>query len=206
MYEERLKKFTNLYDSLSRVYGNDKVFRDFVKMCAISIYNSFSKNQEMEQEYLKTINSYRKEHHSTFPRMFGELIMMYEEAGDIIDILSTFYTRKNLGNSFLGQVFTPSHISDFMAEISCEDENSLKKKINKNGFITMLEPSCGAGRYGTFISKGVEKKKYKLSTRVTCNCNRFIRHMCINDIYSISFVWNTCDCILWKYSNTRNAI
>lgn len=206
MYKERLKKFTNLYEDLSRVYGSDNVFRDFVKMCAISIYNSFSKNQEMEQEYLKTINSYEKEHQNIFPEMFGELVMMYEEAGNIIDILGPFYERQNLANGRLGQVFTPSHISDLIAEISIEDVNTLKKNIDKNGFITMSEPTCGAGRYDTFISKGIKKKKYKLSTRLTCNCNRFVRCLCLYGIYSISFVWNTCSCVLWKYINTRNAL
>lgn len=174
MYKERLKNFTKIYDELSRVYGNANVFMDFVKMCAISIYNSFAKNQEMEEEYLKIINTYKKEHQNIFPKMFGELIMMYEEAGDIIDILGPFYERENFGNSHLGQFFTPSHISDLMAEISIEDENTLKKNIEKNGFITMSEPTCGAGRYDTFNCKIIKEKKYKLPTKFTRICNRFI--------------------------------
>lgn len=142
MYEERLKNFTKLYDELTNVYGSVNVFIDFVKMCAISIYNSFAKNQEMEQEYLKVINSYEKECQSIFPKMFSELIMMYEEAGDIIDILGPFYEKNNLGNSHLGQFFTPTHISDLMAEITLEDEKILKQNIEKRGFITMNEPTC----------------------------------------------------------------
>ena len=55
-------------------------------MCAISIYNAFSKNEEMEQEYLRTIKSYSKEEQNLFPKMFGELIMMYEETDEITDI------------------------------------------------------------------------------------------------------------------------
>ena len=53
MYEDRLKTFTRLYDDLSNIYGSVNVFMDFVKMCAISIYNQFAKNQEMEQEYMR---------------------------------------------------------------------------------------------------------------------------------------------------------
>ena len=98
--------------------------------------------------------------------MFGELIMMYEESKDIIDILGPFYERENLGNGHLGQFFTPSHISGMMAEMTIEDENN----IQRNGFITMSEPTCGAGRYDTFSSKGIKKKKYKLSTELTCIC------------------------------------
>ena len=150
MYAERLKNFTKLYDGLSNIYGNVNVFMDFVKMCAISIYNSFAKNKEMEQEYINTINKYEKEHQNIFPKMFGELIMMFEESEDITDILGPFYEKENLGNKHLGQFFTPTHISDLMAEITIEDENKLKQNIKKHGFITMLEPACGAGRYDTF--------------------------------------------------------
>ena len=48
MYEEHLKEFTNLYKTLSPTYSN--LFANFVKMCAISIYNSFAKNETMEQD------------------------------------------------------------------------------------------------------------------------------------------------------------
>ena len=76
MYTERLKNFTKLYNELSNIYGSMNIFMDFVKMCSIFIYNSFAKNQEMEQQYLKTINSYRKEHQQIFHKNFSELIMM----------------------------------------------------------------------------------------------------------------------------------
>lgn len=158
MYEDRLKTFTRLYDDLSNIYGNVNVFMDFVKMCAISIYNQFAKNQEMEQEYLGTINTYEKEHQNIFPRMFVELIMMYEDAKDIIDILGPFYEREHLGNSHLGQFFTPSHISELMAEITLEDEEKLKNRIEKNGFITMTEPTCGAGGMILSLAKVLQKR------------------------------------------------
>lgn len=205
MYAERLKKFTKLYDELSNVYGSVNVFMDFVKMCTISMYNSFAKNQEMEQEYLRIINSYEKEYQHIFPEMFGELVMMYEESGDITDILGPFYEKEHLGNSHLGQFFTPTHVSDLMAEITVEDENTLKQNIKNNGFITMNEPTCGAGRYDIITCKNIKKTKYQLSTRLTCSSNRFIRSMCIYDIYTIITLWNTCCCILWKYINTRYA-
>ena len=157
MYEERLKSFTKLYNSLSIYYGSFNVFEDFVKMCAISIYNSFAKNKEMEQEYLKTINSYKKEHQLIFPKMFNELIMIYEETGEIMDILGPFYEKSNLNSKYLEQFFTPNHISDFIAEITVEDENLLKKKIEERGFIGMYEPACRSWWDDTFIRKGIKK-------------------------------------------------
>lgn len=158
MFEEHLKRFKELYITLSCRYSN--VFENFVKMCAITIYNSFAKNQEMEKEYLRIINLYKKEHQNIILKMFAELVMMYENSRGIIDILGQIYEELNLGNSRLGQFFTPSYISDFMAEITLEDENTLKEIIKEEGFVTMHEPACGGGRYGTFSCKCIKKKKY----------------------------------------------
>lgn len=171
MYTERLKNFTKLYHELSNVYGRENVFMDFLKMCAISMYNSFAKNPKMEQEYLKTINSYEKKYQHIFPKMFGELVMMYEESKDITDILGPFFEKENLGSGHLGQFFTPSNVSDFMAEITLEDENTLKQNIEKKGFITMSEPACGAGRYDIVICQNIKKEKYQLSAKLACNSN-----------------------------------
>ena len=90
MYADRLKKFTELYKKLTLAHNGDMVFTDFVKLCAISIYNSFAKSKEMEQEYLTTIKKYEKKYQDLFPQMFGQLIMMYEESDDIVDILGPF--------------------------------------------------------------------------------------------------------------------
>ena len=150
MYEKRLENFKNLFYKLSNIYGSSTVFTDFVKMCSISIYNSFGNDKQMEQEYLRTINLYEKQHQNIFPEMFGELVMMYEESQDITDILGPFYEKEHLGNNRIGQFFTPSHISDFMAEIALQNDDTLKEQIRQNGFITMQEPTCGAGRYGSF--------------------------------------------------------
>ena len=158
MYAERLNAFTKLYNELSIMYGSVNVFIDFVKICAISIYNSFAKNNEMEQLYLDTINSYKKEHQLLFCKMFGELIMMYEDSKEITDILGPFYEREHLGNGHLGQFFTPTHISDLMAEISLEDEQTLKNIIEKRGFISMTEPTCGAGGMILSLAKALRKR------------------------------------------------
>lgn len=145
MYEIKNKEFIKAYDSICYRHDRLKVFSDFVKMCAISIYNTFAKSETMEQEYLRTIKSYSKEEQNLFPKMFGELVMMYEETGEITDILGPIYMNTKSKDKHLGQVFTPAHISDLMAEISLENADTLKHNIEKNGFITMCEPTCGAG-------------------------------------------------------------
>lgn len=205
MYSERLKNFTKLYDEISYKYGGSNIFIDFTKMCAISIYNSFAKNQEMEQEYLQVINSYEKKDQEIFPKMFSEIIMMYEETEEITDILGQFYEKEHLGNKHLGQFFTPTHISDFMAEIAISDENTLKEIIKEKGFITMNEPTCGAGRYDNIFCKSFKNTQYKLSTKLISRSSRHFCCMCLYDIYTISIIWNTSCCILWRYIIRKNA-
>lgn len=146
MYGTYLKEFKKDYKNLALKYGEQKIFEDFVKMCAISIYNVFAKNKQMEQEYLTTIKSYDKDTQQIFPRMFGNLIMMFENTTELTDIFSKFYEEEHLGNSHLGQFFTPPHISKFMGEIALCTEKNLDEIIEKKGFITMAEPACGAGR------------------------------------------------------------
>lgn len=146
MYKDYEKSFKNNFDKLSRIYGKYAVFSDFVKMCAISIYNSFAKNEEMEKVYLNTIKSYEEEDRALFPKMFADLIMMYQTADDIIDILGPIYEHENLSNSHIGQFFTPNHIAELMARICIDDDKSkIEKIIKENGFINMCEPTCGSG-------------------------------------------------------------
>ena len=146
MYGIKNKDFINAYDAICRKNDRLKVFSDFVKMCAISIYNAFAQNQEMEKEYLRTINSYNKEEQSLFIKMFSELIMMFEESKEVVDLLGPIYMDTKSKDSKLGQVFTPEHVAELLARIAMGDEKSFKNQIEKNGFVTVLDPACGSGR------------------------------------------------------------
>ena len=146
MYKDYQKSFKENFNSLSMKYGEYPVFLDFVKMCAISLYNSFAKNKKMEEMYLNAINSYDKEDQNLFPKMFGDLVMMYQTVDDIIDILGPIYEHEGLSNVHIGQFFTPSHVAEIMSKISLNDEKeNFKKLIEDKGFITMCEPTCGSG-------------------------------------------------------------
>lgn len=151
MYKVKNNEFIKAYDAICCRHDRLNVFSDFVKMCAISIYNSFAKNQEMEKEYLRTIKSYSKEEQTLFIKMFSELIMMYEETKEVTDLLGPIYMEIKSKDRNLGQVFTPAHISELMAEITMGDENSFNNQIKKNGFVTVLDPACGSGRIGFIL-------------------------------------------------------
>ena len=119
--------------------------------CAISIYNAFAQNQEMEKEYLRTINSYNKEEQSLFIKMFSGLIIMFEESKEIVDLLGPIYMDTKSKDSKLGQVFTPEYVAELLARAAMGDEKSLNSQIEKNGFVTVLDPACGSGRIGFIL-------------------------------------------------------
>ena len=156
MYELKNMEFKKTYDELCSFHDRLTIFSDFVKMCATSIYNSFAKNEELENEYLRTINSYNKKEQELFIKMFGELIMMYEDSKKIVDILGPIYMNISSKNRNLGQVFTPEHIAELMAEMSVTDENSLKEKVQTNGYITVMDPACGSGRISFSLCKSIK--------------------------------------------------
>lgn len=146
MYRIKNKEFINAYDDICMRHDRLNVFSDFVKICSISIYNAFAQNQEMEKEYLRTINSYNKEEQSLFIKMFSELIMIFEESKEVVDLLGPIYMDTKSKDSKLGQVFTPEHVAELLARIAMGDEKSFKNQIEKNGFVTVLDPACGSGR------------------------------------------------------------
>lgn len=146
MYRIKNKEFINAYDAICMRHDRLNVFSDFVKICSISIYNAFAQNQEMEKEYLRTINSYNKEEQSLFIKMFSELIMIFEESKEVVDLLGPIYMDTKSKDSKLGQVFTPEHVAELLARIAMGDEKTFKNQIEKNGFVTVLDPACGSGR------------------------------------------------------------
>ena len=157
MYEVRNSQFIKIFDELCYCHDRLTVFSDFVKMCAISIYNSFANSETLEKEYLRTINSYNKKEQELFTKLFAELIMMYEQSNEIVDILGPIYMNTKSKDEKLGQVFTPEHIAEFMAEINVANDEDLKTKIENDGFITVMDPACGSGGLVLAYAKALKK-------------------------------------------------
>ena len=118
-------------------------------MSAISISNTvdYTHREEREQRYLDIIGSYDKKHQELFPEMLAQLVLGLDEKAQTTgteDILGLIFHELELHSVYSGQFFTPPHISDFMAKITC-GENDCQDEINERGYITVLEPACGSG-------------------------------------------------------------
>jgi hypothetical protein len=137
-----------------------QVFNDFLEMAAISVANSvdFTHRDEREKRYLSIINSYEKRHQELFPEMLAKLVLALDEKAQTVgteDILGVIFHELELHDVYKGQFFTPHHVSDFMAEITCGDES--QTAIQEQGYITACEPCCGSGVMVLSFCKSMKK-------------------------------------------------
>lgn len=147
-----------------------RVFEDFCTVCSCSLHNAFMKVPEMarscykelydkrENEYLEVVKRYDKNVFGTyFPQILADLTKLLFESPK--DYLRTIFMELNLGKHFNGQFFTPSHICEFMAEITF-DEN-VEKSIAEKGYCRVAEPACGSGAMVLGIVQCLKNRGYE---------------------------------------------
>ena len=114
-YEELRKDFLSRFERLAPYKHRYDVFRDFITMSAITLRNAVVMNDELEQEYLKIIDSYQKADQQAFPQLLALVVEMLQF--EPRDVLGNLYEGLELTSKNTGQFFTPKHISELMAEI-----------------------------------------------------------------------------------------
>jgi hypothetical protein len=118
------------------------VFADFCEMSALSISNRFdlARYDKREARYLEIVGRYNREEIDRFPKMLGCLVEALEQ--EMRDHLGKLFMALELGNHWKGQFFTPYEVALLMAQMQLHDAKEL---IEQQGFITLSEPSAGAG-------------------------------------------------------------
>lgn len=133
-----------LIQKLQRI-GRDKhryrVFEDFVTVSAITLHNQGTHfDQEREDEYLKIINTYDKADRFAIQECFALLVQALEPEPK--DVLGGIFMSMELGDNDKGQFFTPDTISQLMANMQFAN---MTEMLKSKPFVTMSEPTCGAG-------------------------------------------------------------
>jgi type I restriction-modification system DNA methylase subunit len=72
--------------------------------------------------------------------MFAELVLEFEENG-CHDVLGEMYMELEMYNKWIGQFFTPAHVASMIGKMV----ESSKDEIERQGFIKVCDPCCGAG-------------------------------------------------------------
>lgn len=137
------KLFIDTYNTLCYSHSGWEVWSDFCYMAAAAISNTIDKKQanNREKQYLSIIKRYPKKDQQLFPQMLAAVVEALEENPEQ-DFLGSMFMRLDLGSHWHGQFFTPYHVCEFMSEI---DAIGLKSQIEKDGWIGVSDPCCGAG-------------------------------------------------------------
>lgn len=122
------KEFMTLFDSLSRSHGSAEVFRDFLDVFLFVL--SCGKYRE---DYARIDRLYDEQENRMFMRMVQVVADHSEGFRDIIG--EVFMEHISHGHN--GQFFTPQHVSDLMAAVTC---------ANIRLGQSVYDPTCGSGR------------------------------------------------------------
>lgn len=134
-----------IFESFRYKYDIHNVFEDFLYLSAAAFSNAVDTvhYEKREAEYLRRIKRYKKQDYDKFPLLLSELVNCFEYGG-YDDHLGKLFMELNLGDSFKGQFFTPYYVSKLMASMEFEEKN-VRKLVEEKGYITLNEPTCGAG-------------------------------------------------------------
>ena len=138
--ENHKKIIANMIVEISGHRSPYQVFYDWCTCMAMAFQNSCDmfKDSEIykqhEELYQNTIKQYSKEEQEKLYEMTGRLFLAFEN--EISDYLGGIYMEAGCGNKYVGQFFTPFHLSELTAKLGVDGTD---KDYHMN------EPSCGGG-------------------------------------------------------------
>lgn len=160
MTKDYKKEFMNCLQSIEYGRNNYDVFQDFLTLAALSFHNVIAKDEKVEKEYLDIIGRYKNK------KQFAELLVIttlaLEEKPH--DFLGDIFMSAGFGNVRGGQFFTPYHLSKMMSDITIGD--NFKEQIEKDGYVTLSEPCCGAGGMIIAASEVMKEKGFNPQTQM----------------------------------------
>lgn len=168
-----LKSFNSLFFSFRYKYDLYTLFDDLLTIiiCCLA--------RETEEElYFETIKKYTKEELEIFPKLLGELFLIYANAKvteQWADPLGDYYEAlaSNSKKSAFGQYFTPKPLCNIMAQL-IQEPNQWGKTIN--------EPCAGSGRF-ILASNNFNPGNYFVAQDLDAICCKMTAiNMCLHEI------------------------
>ncbi|MCG2841272.1 N-6 DNA methylase [Sandaracinobacter sp. RS1-74] len=144
-HDQHIGAICKLLRSCAYRHNLHRLFSDCMETTAIAISNSVDlrHRDSREKRYLEIVGRYERKVVEMFPQVLGHIVMALED--EPRDILGPTYMGLELGNAQSGQFFTPYSVCRFMAELTLGNLDEIRTRIAANGFVTTMEPACGAG-------------------------------------------------------------
>lgn len=142
----------NILKLVKSIYSHNTydVFADFVQMSALAIKSSIdlcTGKIQTEKEFQKLFNRYQPKERQILMEMYGELVAALEEhfhKNEICDTLGAIFGELGINNKNTGQFFTPVSVAE-LCGTTIFDSRLAQEQIDKKGYISVNEPSCGGG-------------------------------------------------------------
>lgn len=140
------REFVKLVDELTRIgLRHSEVFDDFLELafCALAKGTHFPTSKtalSLEERYMRRVNARDKEYIRKMPRLLALSQIALARGG--CDFLGAVSGELGALNGQAGQYFTPFEVCKLMATLTMPDRS---KPLNKEGYIAIHEPACGAG-------------------------------------------------------------
>lgn len=160
------EEFVDLFKSLVVSRSDWQVWSDLMAAMACAIANTLDPDEkrkaDREKEYLDCIT--RLGGQKTPAEIFAVVIAGLDRDPDQ-DFLGKLYMNLGLGSHWKGQFFTPFSIGQLMADTDLSD-GIVQDQINRRGWASVQDPSCGAGCTLIAAASAFRKQKINYQQRV----------------------------------------
>jgi hypothetical protein len=152
------RELARLLNALGHRYPIDRVFRDWLEMSAIAISNAvdLAQRERREARYMTIVGQYQHAEVQDLKTMFHLMVEELEITRECV--LSPLISDLELhtGRKRMGQYFTPWNLSYMMAKMTFHPKEEFEKIIADKGFLTAMEPACGAGGMVIAMARALE--------------------------------------------------
>lgn len=173
------KEFLDTFRGLCHSRSAWQVWADVMAAIACSISNAidrspghFEKREREYRECIKRIGSVE-----AAAELMGVIVVAMENNPEQ-DFLGKMYMNLELSNHWKGQFFTPYNLCEMMAQMTV---GNIDSQIEKQGYISVCDPACGAGATLIAAANGMKQSKYNFQNHVLFvgqDVDRVVAQMC----------------------------
>lgn len=158
------KEFLNIFKTLCYSRSSWQVWSDLMTAIACSLSNTVDRTPEhfktREKEFVECVKRLGS---VEIPAKILAIIVTSFENQPEQDFLGKMYMTLELGNHWKGQFFTPYSVCKMMSEITAGD---VQGQIEKQGYISVCDPACGAGATLIAAANTMKNMKYNFQNHV----------------------------------------
>ena len=159
------KRFIRAFNDLAHQRERHDVLTDFLDMAVCAIRKKTlppgPAADAIEAQYMAVVKRNKVEDVRAMPELLAITTLAVQDGG--CDFLGEVVVQLELRSDHMGQFFTPYDLSRMMAEMTFDTVDEI---IAEQGFVTVLEPACGAGGMIIAAADVIEAKGFDIGRQL----------------------------------------